>query len=119
MGRAETSPPPREQLHIQSTGTNSKPVRFDRGPKYHNLDPVVSLIGPPNEAWVEVKSVATYAPIDTGVQITTIAHSFIRQLQLEVHDLNEVIQVEGAEAFMVPYSGYIEVNLWILQFPSI
>ena len=43
-----------------------------------------------------------------GAQITITAHSFIRQLELEVHDLNEVIQVEGTGAFSGPYSGNIE-----------
>ena len=53
-----------------------------------------------------------------GAQITTIAHSFIRQLQLEIHDLNEMIWVVVTGGFMVPYSGYVEVNLWIPQFPQ-
>ena len=56
--------------------------------------------------------------IDMGVQTTTIAHNFIRQLQLEVHYLNEVIQVEGTMGFMVPYLGYVEVNLQIPQLPQ-
>ena len=102
----------------KSTGTTTKPVKFERGPKYHSLDPVGQLIGPPNEAPVEINGVATYAPIDLGKQITTIVHSFIRQLQLEVDDLNEVIWVDGTGSFMVPYSGYMEVNLQIPQFPQ-
>ena len=53
-----------------------------------------------------------------GAQITTIAYIFARQLQLEVHDLNEVIQVEGTGGFRVPYSRYVEVNLQIPQFPQ-
>ena len=51
----------------------------------------MQLIGPPNEARVEVNGVSTYAFFDMGVQITMITHSFIRQLQLEIHDLNKVI----------------------------
>ena len=47
-----------------------------------------------------------------------IAHSCAKQLQLEAHDFNEVIQVEETGAFTAPCSGYIEVNLWISQFPQ-
>ena len=75
------------------------------------------MIGPPNEAWVDVNSVATYALIDMGVKIATIVHSSVRQLQL-VHNLNEVIWVEGTGDFIVPYLGYAEVNLQIPQFPQ-
>ena len=53
--------------------------------------------------------------IDMGAQIITIAHSFIRQLQLEVHDLNEVIWVEG---FTVPYLGYVELICGSHSFPN-
>ena len=67
---------------------------------------------------MEVNGVTTYAIIDLGAQITTIAHSFTRQLQLEVHDLNEVIHGGGDRGFTVPYLGYVEVNLQILQFPQ-
>ena len=62
--------PPREQSHIQSASTADKSVR---APKYHNPDLVTQLIGPPNEARVEVNSVATYTIIDKGTQITMIA----------------------------------------------
>ena len=55
----------------------------------------MQLIGPPNEAKVEVKGVATCTLIDIGAQITMITCSFVRQLQLNVHDFNEVIQVDG------------------------
>ena len=67
---------------------------------------------------MEVNRVATYALIDMGPQITTIVYHFIRQLQVEVHDLKKVIRVEGTGGFTVPYLGYIEVNLQIPQFPQ-
>ena len=60
---------------------------------------------------MEVNGVATYALIDMRTQITTTGYSFVRQLQLEVHDLNEVIWVEWTGGFTVPYLGYVEVNL--------
>ena len=69
-------------------------MKFLKGPEHHNPDPVDHFIGPHDEAQVEVNGVPTYALIDMGPQITTIAYSFARQLQLEVHDLNEVIYVE-------------------------
>ena len=71
-GEAEPSPLPREQPHIQSACKSVK------APKYHNLDPTVLLIGPPNKAWVQVNGVTTYTLTDMGVQITTIAYSFVR-----------------------------------------
>ena len=114
---SRTKPSPQRTTHSQSTGTASEPVKFERGPKYHNPDPVTQLIGCHNEAWVEVNGVSTHTLIDRGGQMTTMAHGFIRQLQLEVHNLNEVIWVEGTGDFTVPYSVYLEVNLWIPQFP--
>ena len=89
-------PSPREQPYPQPTVNASKPIKYERGPKYHNPDPLAQLIGP-NEAWVEVNCVATYAVIDTSAQITTITYSFVTQLQLEVQDLNQVICLEGTE----------------------
>ena len=65
---------------------------------------------------MEVNGVTTYTLTDTGAQITTTAHSFVWQLKLEVHDLNEVIWLEGTRGFTVLYLGYIGVNLWIPQF---
>ena len=99
-------------------GTTSEPVKFKRGPKYNNPDPVIQLIGLPDEAQVEANCVTTYALIGKGAKITTIAHSFIRQLQLGVYDLNEIICVEGTGGFTVLYLGYVQVNLWIPQFPQ-
>ena len=85
---SRTKPSPREQPHAQSTRAAGEPVRLNRDPEYHNPDPVAWLIGPPSEVQVEVNGVITYPLIDMGVQITTIAYSFARQLQLEVHNLN-------------------------------
>ena len=115
MGGAEPSPP-REQPYVQSARSASKLVR---APEYHNPDPVSQLIGPSNGAQVEVNGVTTYTLIDMRAHITMIAYSFVRQLQLEIHNLNEVICVEGTGGFMVPYSGYIEVNLRRPQICSI
>ena len=112
---SRTKPSPREQPYIQSASSASKSVR---APEYYNPYPFTWLIGPPNEAMVEVNGITTYAIIDTGAQITMIAYSFVRQLKLEIHDLNEVIQVEGTGEFMVLYLRYIEVNLRRQQFPQ-
>ena len=50
---------------------------------------------------MEVIGVTTSDLIDMGAQITMIVYSFVRQLQLEIHGLNEVILVEGTGGFMV------------------
>ena len=115
MGGAEPSHPPENNLTPNQLDPLANTVRT---PECHNPDPVVQLIGPPNKVQVEVNGVTTYALIDARVQITTIVYSFVRQLQLEIHDLNEVIRVEEAGGFTVPYSGYFEVNLRIPQFPQ-
>ena len=67
---------------------------------------------------MEVNVVTTYALIDVGVQISPIVYSFVRQLQLEVHALNDTIWVEGTGGSTVPYLGYIAVHLQIPQFPQ-
>ena len=112
-GRTKPSPQrttacPISQFHWQTS----------ESPEYNNPDPVVQLIGPPNEAKVEVNGVATYTLIDIGSQITMITCSFVRQLQLNVHDFNEVTQVDGTWGLTVPYLGYVEINLRIPQFPQ-
>ena len=68
---------PLRTTHIQSASSSSEP---GRAPKYHNLEPATQLIGPPNEARLEVNGVTIYIIIDTGAQITIGAYSFVRQL---------------------------------------
>ena len=64
LGGAEPSPTPREQPHMQSARIcQCKPVRFNRAPKYHNLDPVLQLICPHMRPRVEANGVSTYALI--------------------------------------------------------
>ena len=51
--------------------------------------------------------------LDTGSQVTTVSQSFYEDNlpNLEIHPLNELLEVEAANCQTVPYSGFIEVDI--------
>ena len=76
------------------------------------------MIGPQNEAPIIVNNMSTIELIDTGAQISTISISFCEQLGLKVQELQTMLKVEGTEGFLVPYLGYVGVELGIPTFPD-
>ena len=85
------------------------------GPQYHNPDPLVRLIGPPNEAPVVVEGLPITGLIDSGANMSAITRSFAKELQLKVHKLNKLLDIEGRGGAEVPYHGYVELRLKIPQ----
>ncbi len=51
--------------------------------------------------------------LDTGSQVTTVPKSFYEQHLTEypINSINDILEVEGANGFSVPYEGYIEVDI--------
>ena len=85
------------------------------GPQYHNPDPLVRLIGTPNESRVEVEGVPITALIDSGANLSAITKSFAEELQLEIKELKTILDIEPTGGGRVPYHGYVECKLNIPQ----
>lgn len=82
--------------------TRSTPVKIPKG-----------LIGAKYTAHVLIDGQACNCLLDTGSQVTTVSQSFYENnlSNLDIHPLNELLEVEAANGQTVPYSGFIEVNI--------
>lgn len=51
--------------------------------------------------------------LDTGSQVTTVSQSFYENnlADLEIHPIQDLLEVEAANGQNVPYSGYISVDI--------
>ena len=92
------------------SGVNTVP-----GPQYHNPDPLVRLIGTPNESRIEVEGVPITALIDSGANLSAITKSFAEELQLDIKGLQTILDIEPTGGGRVPYHGYVECKLRIPQ----
>ena len=81
--------------------------------KYHNLDPLLQLIGPTNEATIIIEGQQLLALIDSGAQLSTMLESLVQALKLPIHKLNTLIEAEVSGGGITPYTGYVEARLTI------
>ena len=81
------------------------------GPQYHNPDPLVRLIGTPNESPAIVEGVPITSLIDLGANMSAITKSFVEELQLEIKGLQTILDIEATGGGQVPYHGYVECRL--------
>ena len=81
--------------------------------KYHNVDPLLRLIGLVNEATTIVEGQRFLALIDSGAQLSTMLESVIQALKLPVHKLNTLIEAEVSEGGIILYMGFVEARLAI------
>ena len=81
--------------------------------KYHNLDPLLRLIGPANEATIIVEGQQFLALIDSGAQLSTMSESLVQALRLPIHKLNNLIEAKVSGGGTTPYTGYVEARLTI------
>ena len=81
--------------------------------QYHNLDPLVRLIGPLNESTVLIEGQKFIGLIDSGAQLSGICHSLVKKLNLKIHKLDTLLDIEGTGGIDVPYLGYVEARLGI------
>ena len=79
--------------------------------EYHNPDPIARLIGPANETYVKIEGKPYLALIDSGAQLSALPESLVKKLKLKTYSLNTIIKAEATGGSLVPYSGYVEVNL--------
>ena len=81
--------------------------------KYHNLDPLLRLIGLANEATIIVERQKFLALIYSGAQLSTMSESLVQALRLPIHKLNNLIEAEVSGGGTTPYSGYVKARLTI------
>ena len=81
--------------------------------EYHNPDLIARLIGPANETLVKIEGKPYLALIDSGAQLSALPESLVKKLKLQIHSLNTIIKAEATGGSLVPYPGYVEVNLSI------
>ena len=72
-------------------------------------------MGQPNETQLIINGIPCQGLVDTGSQVTTISEYFVKQYlpDVEVFPLNDLIQVTGAADTVVPYHGFVEVDITI------
>ena len=80
---------------------------------YLNPDPLVRLIGEPNEAIIKIEGQKFDSLIDSGAQISQLTESLVKALDLKIRNLKEILPLEGAAGVKVPYLGYVEARLEI------
>ena len=81
--------------------------------RYHNLDPLLRLIGLANEATIIVEGQRFLALIGSGAQLSTMSESLVQALKLPVQKLNTLIEAEASGGSVIPYVGYVEARLTI------
>ena len=79
--------------------------------KYHNLDPLLRLIGPANEATIIVKGQRLLVLIDSRAQLSMMSELLVQALKLPVHKLNTLIEAEASGGGIIPHVGYMEANI--------
>ena len=82
---------------------------------YHNPDPLFRLVGEVNETTVIVEGQEARALIDSGSQLLAISLVWVKKLNLRPQQLQSILEIEGSGGFDVPYLGYVETCLRILE----
>ena len=80
---------------------------------YYNPDPLVRLIGEPNETSVIIKNAQGKGLVDSGAQILSISDKFAKLLKLHVNKLETLLDLEPTGGENVPYEGYVEVRMQV------
>ena len=74
---------------------------------------MVKLIGLANETFVNIKGESYLALIDSGAQLSALPESLLTKLNLKIHKLDTLIEVEATGGSLVPYTGYVVASLSI------
>ena len=80
---------------------------------YHNPNPLVRLIGEPNEASIIVENFKVEGLVDSGAQISSISDKFTKLLKLKIHTLDTLLDLEPTGGGTIPYEGYVEVRMQV------
>ena len=80
---------------------------------YHNPDPLVRLIGEPNIVPLIIENVRVKGLVDSGAQIFSISDKLAKHLELKIHKLETLLDLEPTGEGTVPYEGYVELRMRI------
>ena len=81
----------------------------------HNPDPLFRLVGEVNETNILVEGQGVRALIDSGSQLSSISLAWVKKLNLRPQQLWSILQIEGLGGLEVPYLGYVETHLRIME----
>lgn len=103
----------------QTSASNENSPNQSRKPKkcfLHNITTVKlpkGLIGAKYTAQVKINNQTCNCLLDTGSKVTTVSQSFYENnlSGLEIHPINELLEIEAANGENVPYSGFIGVGI--------
>ena len=76
------------------------------------------MIGAANESDLCIDGHLTTALIDSGAQISAMTKKFTKRLKLKIHQLQQLLNIEGTGGGSVPYKGYVEVLLEVPEIPE-
>lgn len=103
------------------TGTESKPrgpivnrvFKKCQAPRKRSANLPKGLVGARCVAEVSIAGKKCHCLLDTGSQVTTVPKSFYEQHLSEhpINPLDDILEVEGANGFSVPYEGYVKVDI--------
>lgn len=73
------------------------------------------LVGESNEATIEIEGNKAKALLDTGSSVSTVSEEFYRQhlKHIPLRELDEVLDIECADGQLLPYAGYIVVDIGV------
>ena len=80
---------------------------------YHNPDPLVRLIGEPNETSVIIENAQVKGLVNSGAQISSISDKFAKLLKLPINKLETLLDLEPTGGESIPYEGYVEVRMQV------
>ena len=80
-----------------------------------NHNPLGRLVGEANESKVIVEGQETRALLDSDSQLSAISWTWVKKLNLEPKQLQSILWIEGSGGLEVPYLGYVDVQLKILE----
>lgn len=90
-----------------------KPKKLFRHNKSATVKLPKGLVGAKYTAQVQINEQSCNCLLDTGSQVTTVSQSFYDNnlSHLEIHPIQDLLEVEAANGQNVPYSGYIGVDI--------
>ena len=86
---------PSEQPTLDSTIEKGTEKLVDK--KNSSIDPWTRLIGRANEEQIVINGHPVTALVDTGSQVTHVSEAFCQANKLQIHPLNQLVEIEGTE----------------------
>ena len=112
--RMPPASPPWPQTKTDHTESSSKERTTSGHPvPFLHPNPIAHLVGHSNKDPVIVDGQERTTLIDLGAQVSSVSSQFWRDLALQIQLLGWLLELEGTGASVIPYLGFVEVNLQI------